>query len=151
MPVIAIVGAFAVAVVNYLFAWKQGVTPSRLVLIGIGISMAMSALTMFLLLSGPAYLAAQVLNWMTGSLYGTNWSYIMAIWPWIVVIIPLSLLYYDSEFRYRGDPLPTLFSQRPQNTLYMMSFSKMTLRRAEFGSYIFLFQGILLTPPIFSS
>ncbi|MEK3720005.1 MocR-like pyridoxine biosynthesis transcription factor PdxR [Paenibacillus sp. FSL H8-0034] len=32
---------------------------------------------------------------------------------------------YDSEFRYRGDPLPTLFSQQPQNTLYMMSFSKM--------------------------
>jgi len=32
---------------------------------------------------------------------------------------------YDSEFRYRGDPLPTLFSQLPQNTLYMMSFSKM--------------------------
>ncbi|MNW48197.1 HTH-type transcriptional regulatory protein GabR [compost metagenome] len=32
---------------------------------------------------------------------------------------------YDSEFRYRGDPLPTLFSQQPENTLYMMSFSKM--------------------------
>ena len=32
---------------------------------------------------------------------------------------------YDSEFRYRGDPLPTLYSQQPQNTLYMMSFSKM--------------------------
>ncbi|MGG4091517.1 PLP-dependent aminotransferase family protein [Paenibacillus lautus] len=32
---------------------------------------------------------------------------------------------YDSEFRYRGDPLPTLFSQRPQNTLYMLSYSKM--------------------------
>ncbi|ETT37790.1 PLP-dependent aminotransferase family protein [Paenibacillus sp. FSL R7-0313] len=32
---------------------------------------------------------------------------------------------YDSEFRYRGDPLPTIFSQQPQNTLYMMSFSKM--------------------------
>ncbi|MDQ0496537.1 MocR-like pyridoxine biosynthesis transcription factor PdxR [Paenibacillus brasilensis] len=32
---------------------------------------------------------------------------------------------YDSEFRYRGDPLPTLFSQQPQNILYMMSFSKM--------------------------
>lgn len=93
VPVIAIAGAFAVAVVNYLFAWKKGVTPFRLVLIGIGISTAMSALTMFLLLSGPAYLAAQVLNWMTGSLYGTNWSYIKAIWPWIVTLIPLSLLY----------------------------------------------------------
>lgn len=32
---------------------------------------------------------------------------------------------YDGEFRYRGGPLPTLFSQQPQHTLYMMSFSKM--------------------------
>lgn len=32
---------------------------------------------------------------------------------------------YDSEFRYRGEPLPTLFSQQPNNTLYLMSFSKM--------------------------
>lgn len=32
---------------------------------------------------------------------------------------------YDSEFRYRGTPLPTLFSQLPLHTLYMMSFSKM--------------------------
>ncbi|HHY73594.1 MAG TPA: PLP-dependent aminotransferase family protein [Bacillus bacterium] len=32
---------------------------------------------------------------------------------------------YDGEFRYRGGPLPTLFSHQPQNTLYMMSFSKM--------------------------
>ncbi|QJD85621.1 MocR-like pyridoxine biosynthesis transcription factor PdxR [Cohnella herbarum] len=32
---------------------------------------------------------------------------------------------YDSEFRYRGEPLPTLMSQEPNNTLYLMSFSKM--------------------------
>ncbi|MFD4820541.1 MocR-like pyridoxine biosynthesis transcription factor PdxR [Peribacillus butanolivorans] len=32
---------------------------------------------------------------------------------------------YDGEFKYRGNPLPTLFSEQPQNTLYMMSFSKM--------------------------
>ncbi|MBE1554302.1 PLP-dependent aminotransferase family protein [Sporosarcina limicola] len=32
---------------------------------------------------------------------------------------------YDSEFRYRGEPLPTLFSQNPSNTLYLKSFSKM--------------------------
>lgn len=32
---------------------------------------------------------------------------------------------YDSEFRYRGEPLPTLFSQASNHTLYLMSFSKM--------------------------
>lgn len=31
---------------------------------------------------------------------------------------------YDSEFRHKGDPLPTLFSQIPERTLYLMSFSK---------------------------
>ncbi|WP_068496807.1 MocR-like pyridoxine biosynthesis transcription factor PdxR [Paenibacillus kribbensis] len=33
---------------------------------------------------------------------------------------------YDSEFRYRGEPVPTLYSQLPQNCLYLMSFSKLT-------------------------
>ncbi|MFF2479932.1 FecCD family ABC transporter permease [Paenibacillus sp. NPDC058071] len=92
VPAIAIVGAFAAASINYIFAWKKGVSPLRLVLIGIGISTAMGALTTFLLLSGPVYLAAQVLNWMTGTLYGTNWRYIEALWPWVVLFIPLSLL-----------------------------------------------------------
>jgi iron complex transport system permease protein len=34
VPVVAIAGAFAAAALNYMFAWKKGVTPSRLVLIG---------------------------------------------------------------------------------------------------------------------
>jgi iron complex transport system permease protein len=93
VPVIAIAGAFIAAAINYAMAWRRGVTPFRLVLIGIGISTAMSALTMFLLLSGPAYLAAQVLNWMTGSIYGTNWRYIEAVWPWVAVLIPLAFLF----------------------------------------------------------
>lgn len=93
VPFIAIAGAFAATALNYLFAWKRGISTLRLVLIGIGISTAMSALTMFLLISGPAYLAAQVLNWMTGSIYGTNWTHIQALWPWAVIFIPLSLLY----------------------------------------------------------
>ncbi|CAH1056745.1 FecCD family ABC transporter permease [Paenibacillus pseudetheri] len=92
VPFIAIGGALVATTINYVFAWKKGVSPFRLVLIGIGISTAMGALTTFLLISGPAYLAAQVLNWMTGSIYGTNWSYIEVLWPWVAVFIPLSLL-----------------------------------------------------------
>ncbi|WP_100403697.1 MocR-like pyridoxine biosynthesis transcription factor PdxR [Bacillus sp. FJAT-42315] len=32
---------------------------------------------------------------------------------------------YDGEFRHSGEPLPTLFSQEPEHTIYLMSFSKM--------------------------
>jgi len=93
VPAIAVAGAFLTALINYVLAWKRGISPFRLVLIGIGISTAMGALTMFLLISGPAYLAAQVLNWMTGSIYGTNWTYIEVLWPWVAIFIPLSFLY----------------------------------------------------------
>ncbi len=93
IPVVAIGGAFVAAAINYVLAWSKGVSPMRLVLIGIGISTAAGALTMFLLISGPAYLAAQVLNWMTGSVYGTNWTYIQALWPWVALFVPLALLY----------------------------------------------------------
>lgn len=93
VPVIAVAGAFIAASLNYILAWKKGVSPFRLVLIGLGISTAASALTTFLLLSGPSYLAAQVLNWMTGSIYGTNWTYVRAIWPWVAALLPLTMLY----------------------------------------------------------
>jgi len=93
IPVVAVAGAFVAAAINYVLAWSKGVSPMRLVLIGIGISTAAGAITMFLLISGPAYLAAQVLNWMTGSVYGTNWTYIQALWPWVALFLPLSLLY----------------------------------------------------------
>lgn len=93
IPFIAIAGALAAVILNYTLAWKKGVSPFRLVLVGLGLSTAAGALTMFLLISGPSYLAAQVLNWMTGSIYGTNWTYIKALWPWVVIVIPLSMLY----------------------------------------------------------
>ncbi|MFD0589309.1 FecCD family ABC transporter permease [Paenibacillus sp. GCM10027627] len=92
IPFIAVAGALVAAALNYAFAWRKGVSPFRLVMIGIGISTAAGALTTLLLISGPAYLAAQVLNWTTGSIYGTNWSYIKMLWPWVALFLPLSLL-----------------------------------------------------------
>ncbi|WP_428910499.1 PLP-dependent aminotransferase family protein [Niallia sp. Krafla_26] len=32
---------------------------------------------------------------------------------------------YDGEFRYRGAPLPSLYSQMPTNILYLLSFTKL--------------------------
>lgn len=92
IPFIAVAGAMITAALNYALAWRKGVSPFRLVMIGIGISTAAGALTTLLLISGPAYLAAQVLNWTTGSIYGTNWSYIKMLWPWMALFLPLSLL-----------------------------------------------------------
>ncbi|OPA80455.1 iron ABC transporter permease [Paenibacillus selenitireducens] len=93
LPFVAMFGAFIAAGLNYVLAWKNGVTPLRLILIGIAIASAMSALTSFLLLTGPIYLASQALGWITGSIYGTSWTHVLAFLPWVVIFIPLALFY----------------------------------------------------------
>ncbi|MEK3785493.1 MULTISPECIES: FecCD family ABC transporter permease [Paenibacillus] len=125
VPMIAIIGAFVAAAFNYILAWKHGVSTFRLVLIGVGISTAMSALTMFLLISGPAYLAAQVLNWMTGSIYGTNWTHIQAMWPWVAIFIPVSLLYAkELNILALGEEIASGLGSRLQlNRLLLICFS----------------------------
>lgn len=125
LPVIGIAGAMATAAINYIFAWRQGVSPYRLVMIGIGISTAAGAMTTLLLISGPAYLAAQVLNWTTGSLYGTNWSYIDNFWPWIVLFLILSYFCArELDVQALGDETATGLGSRLQlSRLFSLAIS----------------------------
>ncbi|WP_138756196.1 FecCD family ABC transporter permease [Paenibacillus sinopodophylli] len=134
VPFIAVAGAFLVAVMNYALAWKNGISPFRLVLIGIGISTAMGALTMFLLISGPAYLAAQVLNWMTGSIYGTSWKYIEVLWPWIAAFIPLSILYAkELNVQALGEATAVGLGSRLQLSRMVLLFYSVALAGAAVG------------------
>jgi len=134
VPFIAVAGAFVTAALNYGLAWKNGVSPFRLVLIGIGISTAMGSLTIFLLISGPAYLAAQVLNWMTGSIYGTNWKYIEVLWPWVAVFIPLSILYAkELNVQSLGEPTAIGLGSRLQLSRMILLFYSVALAGAAVG------------------
>ncbi|NMO97188.1 FecCD family ABC transporter permease [Paenibacillus lemnae] len=134
IPLIAILGALAAGSLNYMLAWKKGVSPLRLVLIGVGISTALSALTTFLLISGPAYLASQVLNWMTGSVYGTGWKHVSAAAPWALVIIPLSFLFSRSlNAQAMGDTVATGLGTRIQRDRLLIMLCSIALAGAAVG------------------
>lgn len=92
MPVAAFIGACVVAFLVYFLAWKNGVSPVRLVLIGIGISILMQALTTLFMILGPIYQAAQANIWITGTVHGSKWSDVLLLTPWTVVLILLSLI-----------------------------------------------------------
>ncbi|KGX91071.1 iron ABC transporter permease [Pontibacillus halophilus JSM 076056 = DSM 19796] len=97
MPLAAFVGAFVAAILIYSLATKRGeLHPTRLILVGIGVSAGFSALIIiFQLIMNPQdFLAATV--WLTGSIWGSNWMYVFAILPWIVVFIPYSM--YKARF-----------------------------------------------------
>lgn len=97
MPLSAILGAFAAAFLIYLFAYRRGITPLRLVLIGIGMATALTAVTYMLILTAsftPTAVAVKAFTFMTGSIYGVSWERDVAtLLPWILVLLPIALIY----------------------------------------------------------
>lgn len=90
MPLAAILGASLVASVIYLLAWNNGVTPIRLVLIGIGVAAAMKAIVMMMIVLSDTAVTTKAYLWLTGSLYGSNWGNVYSMLPFILLFIPLT-------------------------------------------------------------
>jgi len=92
LPLAAIIGASIVSFIIYLLSWKKGVTPIRMVLIGIGISaLAKAMVTMLLVISNVAATTKAYL-WLTGSLYGANMQDVYLLLPWVLVLLPLTFV-----------------------------------------------------------
>lgn len=96
LPVFAILGALLASVLIYSLAWRNGVTPMRLILIGIGVSAAMSSLTTFIIATSPTSTSITAYIWLTGSVYGTDWGNVKALFPWLIISLPMTLLFTRS-------------------------------------------------------
>ncbi|WP_147534535.1 FecCD family ABC transporter permease [Bacillus marasmi] len=92
LPLAAFIGAGIVAFLIYFLAWKNGVSPIRLVLIGIGISALMQAFTTLLMVMGPIYQASQANIWITGTVYGSNWKNVSILVPWTVIFLIIAFI-----------------------------------------------------------
>ncbi|WP_400163110.1 FecCD family ABC transporter permease [Brevibacillus sp. TJ4] len=93
LPAAAFTGAALVSLVIYVLAWKRGVTSTRLVLIGIGVAAATSALTMLMIVLSPITAASKAYIWMTGSIYGASWVQVYTLLPWVLLLLPVAMLY----------------------------------------------------------
>jgi len=74
LPVAAFGGAIGTAFLIYLLAWKQGVSGSRLVLVGIGINSALAAVIVFVTVRFPIERVVAAARWQAGTLFGASWS-----------------------------------------------------------------------------
>ncbi|WP_199426147.1 FecCD family ABC transporter permease [Thermaerobacillus caldiproteolyticus] len=92
LPLGAFVGATVAAFLVYLLSWKNGITPIRLILVGIGVSAFMQACTTLLMITGPIYRASQANVWITGSVYGVSWKHVSFLVPWAVVLLLISFI-----------------------------------------------------------
>ncbi|WP_047981931.1 FecCD family ABC transporter permease [Ornithinibacillus contaminans] len=107
MPIAALAGAFLAALLIYLISWKKGqVTPVRLLLVGIGINAAFGAgLIIFQMKMEPIDFMKAIV-WLSGTIWGTNWTFVLAILPWLLLLIPIA--FYKSrvlDVMTLGDPI----------------------------------------------
>lgn len=91
LPLAAFIGASLTGLAVYFFAWKDGVSSFRLVLIGIGLSVLMKSLTTLWMIKGPIYQASQANIWITGSVYAANWSQVQLLLPVTIFLVIISI------------------------------------------------------------
>ncbi|WP_240189934.1 MULTISPECIES: iron ABC transporter permease [Bacillaceae] len=93
LPLAAILGAFLAALLIYLISWNKGVTPITLVLIGVGLSAIMKACVTFMLVMSETATTTKSYIWLTGSIYGASWSDVTSMIWWLLIPIPLMLIF----------------------------------------------------------
>jgi iron complex transport system permease protein len=92
MPLSAFIGATVVALLLYLLAWKNGLSPIRLVLVGVGMWALTKALTDLFMLLGPIYRASQANIWITGSVYGASWNNVQILTPITILLLIIAIV-----------------------------------------------------------
>ncbi|WP_238653292.1 FecCD family ABC transporter permease [Paenibacillus piscarius] len=96
LPAAAVAGALVVSLLVYALSWQKGVTPIRLVLIGIGLSAAAKAATTLMLVMSSSVSAAKAYLWMTGSIYGAAWEQVYTVLPAVLAGLPAALYFARS-------------------------------------------------------
>lgn len=98
LPVIGFASAFLTACLIYAFAYSrtQGLQPVRLVLVGIGVSTALSGAMTVIISSSERTKADFISKWLAGNIWGDDWPFVWALLPWLVILIPL-VLYKANE------------------------------------------------------
>ncbi|WP_354701623.1 putative siderophore transport system permease protein YfhA [Paraconexibacter sp. AEG42_29] len=85
----ALAGALVCAVLVYGLAYRRGLSPYRLVLVGIGVAAALGSVTSYVLTRADLYDARAAEIWLTGSLVSRDWTQAWSITVVAAVLIPL--------------------------------------------------------------
>lgn len=88
----ALGGALLTALVIYVLAWRDGVSPYRVVLIGIAMAAILSASISYLFTRARIAEVQEALGWLVGSLNAASTSQIVPLATALVLLVPTGLL-----------------------------------------------------------
>lgn len=90
LPLLAFGGAALTALLIFVLSYKkdEGIKPTTLILTGVAVAAGISAAMIVLTLRLNPEKYQMVATWLAGSIWGTNWKFVLALLPWIVVLVP---------------------------------------------------------------
>lgn len=94
IPLFTFGGGLLAAAVIVLLAYDrhEGLVPIRLILVGIAVAAGFSALTLYLSLKLDEDTYTFASRWLVGNVWGRDWIHVLALLPWIVCLVPLTLM-----------------------------------------------------------
>ena len=87
-------GAVVIAALIYALSWRGGVTPYRLVLVGIGMAAISAAVTSYLFTRARIADVQQAMSWLTGSLNGATLEKLLPLALGLPVLGPVAAIFY---------------------------------------------------------
>ncbi|MEJ7173586.1 iron ABC transporter permease [Staphylococcus caprae] len=98
LPVISLIGGIATALVIFVFSINKyhGLTPASMVLIGVGMQTALYGGSITLMSKFDEDQSEFMASWFAGSIWGDDWTFVIAFIPWMIVIVPY-LLFKSNE------------------------------------------------------
>ncbi|MDN2662716.1 iron ABC transporter permease [Psychromonas sp. 14N.309.X.WAT.B.A12] len=109
----ALSGGLIAAAIILLIAYKTKPTPIRLALIGIAISTFLSSGIDFLIIVNPVEMNTAMV-WLTGSLWGRNWTQVPIIWATLAIVLPFAFwLAWRLDVMGLGEDCATSLGIRP--------------------------------------
>lgn len=90
LPLVALIGAGLTAILIYVLSYKrnEGIAPTRLILTGVAVAAGISSAMIVITLRLDPQKYQFVATWLAGSIWGTNWKFVLALVPWIVILLP---------------------------------------------------------------
>lgn len=88
LPGLAFAGGLTAAFLIFMFAFRRerDISPTGLILTGVAMGSGYSALSLMLTLRLDKQQYDFALRWQAGDLWGDDWSYIMVLLPWVLII-----------------------------------------------------------------
>ncbi|NUU61783.1 iron ABC transporter permease [Paenibacillus agri] len=89
LPIAAMAGGALAAAFVFFLAWRRGLNPSVLILLGIAISAIASAGIQVMIVKASIW-SGNSLIWITGSTYGRGWNQFYSLLIFLLILLPVA-------------------------------------------------------------